>query len=640
MKTKFILLTFILVFFYIGVLSAQITVSAQRASLMDSDRAVLDQRISRYTAFTIDKQQLTNYLNDRGGAGQFRLRINENMDWTIRLELNDLRTPDFRITYTTDEGEFECKEPFVVNTFHGRTSTGMPVAFTIDKNTFFGVILGENYHYTIRSANDYTQNRSDTRLIAYHSWDIIPNGNYSHFIHEAINDALHTPKKILEEWIEQSSSNNCSFVLRIATVADIEFFNIHRESTANHIRSIINIMSAIYQAQITNLRLAISFQHVYRPGSSQSYTANNAWILLNQLRNHWRTAPNRTNVSRNIVHLFTGKNTYDPNSPGMRNLGAAWANPMGIGNDNGYAFSVNHASLTAIVAHEIGHNLTATHPPRNICNCHDQNTATIMCDRLTWANNLWFCQYSLDQMISYLNSVSVQLIDIYGNPFICNTVTYSLCNPSRVAFWEVSDGFTITWPPLPFWTPTNSVTVRVDGTHGQAGTLTAEIVAVPHHVVSIPIHACLICINGTLHCTGWCHLCSPPGNCPCHCRCCYVAPCWECGGFDNCRFCPCYSPSGFRAFPNPVSDILTIDLTQAETFGARTRSLSGVEVPARTNEVFYIRLFNAHGMIVRQQRTQAATIQFDVSNLPEGTYYLHIEHNGEIEKHQIIINRN
>jgi len=45
-------------------------------------------------------------------------------------------------------------------------------------------------------------------------------------------------------------------------------------------------------------------------------------------------------------------------------------------------------------------------------------------------------------------------------------------------------------------------------------------------------------------------------------------------------------------------------------------------------------------MIVRQQRTQAATIQFDVSNLPEGMYYLHIEHNGEIEKHQIIVQRN
>jgi len=89
---------------------------------------------------------------------------------------------------------------------------------------------------------------------------------------------------------------------------------------------------------------------------------------------------------------------------------------------------------------------------------------------------------------------------------------------------------------------------------------------------------------------------------------------------------------GVIAFPNPVSNVLTIDLTQATT--------NAFENQTTSEAVFNVRLFNAHGMIVRQQRTKAATIQFDVSNLPEGTYYLHIEHNGEIEKHQIIVQRN
>jgi len=119
-------------------------------------------------------------------------------------------------------------------------------------------------------------------------------------------------------------------------------------------------------------------------------------------------------------------------------------------------------------------------------------------------------------------------------------------------------------------------------------------------------------------------------------------PCQICGpGFCSCidlpapclpRSVPAPFGDGIIAHPNPVSDVLTIDLTQLETFEART--------DVRASEVFNVRLLNAHGMIVRQQRTQAATIQFDVSNLPEGTYYLHIEHNGEIEKHQIIVQRN
>jgi len=121
----------LLVILNMEMINAQITPSVQRASLADSDRTIVDQRVSRQAAFTIDKKELTDYLRSRGGEGQFRLRIDENLDWTINLELNDLRTPDFRLIYNSVEGEFECKEPFVVNTFHGRTSTGKKVAFTI-----------------------------------------------------------------------------------------------------------------------------------------------------------------------------------------------------------------------------------------------------------------------------------------------------------------------------------------------------------------------------------------------------------------------------------------------------------------------------------------------------------------------------
>ena len=117
----------------------------------------------------------------------------------------------------------------------------------------------------------------------------------------------------------------------------------------------------------------------------------------------------------------------------------------------------------------------------------------------------------------------------------------------------------------------------------------------------------------------------------------------NCGGNagpgPGCTFCGgmgCPQCMIFRAYPNPVDNILTIDLTQVPEAWTDVRASTS----ASASEVFYIRLFNAHGVIVRQQRTSAATVQFDVSNLPEGTYYLHIEHDGEIEKHQIIVQRN
>ena len=193
MKVKLIFSAVILAVLCMGTANAQITPSTQSASLTGTDKAILDQRISKYTAFTIDKKEMTDYLYGSGGVGQIRLKVNEKLDWTIDLELNDMREPDYRSTYTTDEGTFENKEPFVVNTFKGETSDGQIARFTIDENTFLGVILGDNYHYVIRSAKDYTQNIKDEMLIAYHSWDIIPDDN--HF--DYVNDAL----KVSDEYL-------------------------------------------------------------------------------------------------------------------------------------------------------------------------------------------------------------------------------------------------------------------------------------------------------------------------------------------------------------------------------------------------------------------------------------------------------
>ena len=90
MKNNFLISAFILAFLSIGTANAQLTSSTQRASLAYSDRTIVDQRVSRYTAFTIDKGELTDYLRSRGGEGQFRLRIDETLDWTKRKNYNFL----------------------------------------------------------------------------------------------------------------------------------------------------------------------------------------------------------------------------------------------------------------------------------------------------------------------------------------------------------------------------------------------------------------------------------------------------------------------------------------------------------------------------------------------------------------------
>jgi len=91
-------------------------------------------------------------------------------------------------------------------------------------------------------------------------------------------------------------------------------------------------------------------------------------------------------------------------------------------------------------------------------------------------------------------------------------------------------------------------------------------------------------------------------------------------------------------FPNPASDLLSIDLDLSRKITTGT-ALSNQPLP---DFIYDIRLYDGFGNIVRrQQQAKSGTIEFNVSTLPEGTYYLHI-YDGVSktpQMHQIIVKR-
>ena len=82
---------------------------------------------------------------------------------------------------------------------------------------------------------------------------------------------------------------------------------------------------------------------------------------------------------------------------------------------------------------------------------------------------------------------------------------------------------------------------------------------------------------------------------------------------------PCYSPSP-PAYPNPVSDILYVEIEQAPRSG---QNPSGAR-PSTPDPTFDIRLYDGQGNLVRQTASKAGTVQLNVANLPNGLYYLQI----------------
>jgi len=148
--------------------------------------------------------------------------------------------------------------------------------------------------------------------------------------------------------------------------------------------------------------------------------------------------------------------------------------------------------------------------------------------------------------------------------------------------------------------------------------------------VVTPPSICAICLSPG--CYGKCSAVIDP--CPCDCR----------------PWSPCpHLCLEFTFSPNPVSaNELRIDFRRLPTALGRT-------------EVYVVRLLDAMGRVqgeaqfshtnnntfcshdntlYSRHRGQIEPVIFDASQLPDGTYYLHIKHNGEIQKHQIIVQRN
>jgi len=122
------------------------------------------------------------------------------------------------------------------------------------------------------------------------------------------------------------------------------------------------------------------------------------------------------------------------------------------------------------------------------------------------------------------------------------------------------------------------------------------------------------CWNGTPWCTGWCNLCNPPDyDCPCDCQ--YPTVC-----IHDC-------PAEFTYSPNPVGNELLIDFTYIPAAGYSIKLIDNSGVTLRESN------FNH-----RQRDGRTRSVRFNVTNLPEGTYYLHVQGNKKIQKQQIVVN--
>jgi len=163
------------------------------------------------------------------------------------------------------------------------------------------------------------------------------------------------------------------------------------------INTITNVINAItsnqYEPQV-GIVYEITEIVIRTSSGANPYTTNSPETLLNQFRNVWRTSP-EVSIPRDMAHLFTGRNLSGSV------IGIAWLASV-CDSTQGFHYGLSQrlttfSCMTDLVAHETGHNWSASH-----CSCSNST----MNSGLTCANTFAGAgSNSINQILNFKNSI-------------------------------------------------------------------------------------------------------------------------------------------------------------------------------------------------------------------------------------------
>ena len=109
--------------------------------------------------------------------------------------------------------------------------------------------------------------------------------------------------------------------------------------------------------------------------------------------------------------------------------------------------------------------------------------------------------------------------------------------------------------------------------------------------------------------------------------------------YNSFEFIEGWSPSSF-VYPNPASDIINVEIVKEAISKSNTIEQSPTDGNRiKLDPTYDIRLYDGQSNLLRQQTTKGDKIEFNVSNLSSGIYYLHIYDgvNSQPEIHQVVV---
>ena len=376
--------------------------SGQFAQIQDE----LEGKLTTYELIKIDPHQVSSEVRK---SGRFSITTRKET-LEVVLAVHDMRAPNYRAVKvgSSRAGETVVVKPF--RTFKGIliNSVDSQARFTIDEGLVEGLILRDGKRYRLDPARKFARSATPSDFVFYETSNVIE--QESHVCSVTQNQAAKIPRT------DTSEAFSPQRVVELATEADNEYVNAlgGPANAINEILSILNQVEGVYEMEL-GISFEITFQNVWDTAADPYSSTSDSIQLLNEFANHWNS--NFMNVSRDLTHLWTGKNMGGV-------LGRAHQSVACIFPSLSYGLSRVDDRVPLkynTPAHEIGHNLGATHAD-GIPEC----VGSIM--RPTTTSGLSFCEYSRSEITQYVTQaghcleavapgvISGQVTNLNGQP--------------------------------------------------------------------------------------------------------------------------------------------------------------------------------------------------------------------------------
>ncbi len=398
---------------------------------------LLDSEFKAYEVFQIDASSWSEYVQQRGGAAEVTLALDNGDHWSLQLFPNDLQADDYRLVVETPKGRQEFPKS-TVKTFAGHVLNpgGGELRLTLDRDFIYGYFEKEGALYFIEPLYRLVPEAPRDYYLFYRASDVNPTTNLKCGWTDMKGHHEQTEHKGEDAEPNEKLIGQC-YIAEVALAADFSIFQLFGGAAGaeNFMLGTLNNVQTNYDDEFAD---EVQFQVVTVfvascLGCNPWTSSNDGELLLESFRDWGNSGGFGPGIAYDFASLWSDRNFTGPP------VGLAWLGGLcGFLRYNVLQHFTSSAVLLRVVqSHEIGHNFNANHD--------SQGQPFIMAPSVN-ATNDWSSN-SINRINNYINtSGCLSPCTALGPPIagIFAPVTH-VCPGSVVPFIDNSSNLPNSW---------------------------------------------------------------------------------------------------------------------------------------------------------------------------------------------------